>query len=124
MSKQIIFGGGKRKRTRHIFVGKRVASLPPPSQQSDFYKKTKAKIENATADFLKDEKIRQNASLTYTPSEENFILEATKGGGKSLLKKRGGKSPKKRTKRKKRGYGGKSPKKRGYGGKSPKRRRR
>ena len=62
MSKQIIFGGGKRKRTRHIFVGKRVASLPPPSQQSDFYKKTKAKIENATADFLKDEK---NRILTY-----------------------------------------------------------
>jgi len=80
-----VFGGGKRKRTRHNFVGKRVASLPPPSQQSEFYKKTKANIKRATKDFLKHEKIRQNVSLTYTPSEENFILEATeakKGGGK------------------------------------------
>ena len=87
MSDGFVVGGGKRKRnrTRHTFVGKKVLPLPPQSHQSKFYKNTKANIEKATANFLSEEKIRQNASLTYTPSEENFLLEATKatkGGSK------------------------------------------
>ncbi len=82
-----VSGGGKRKRTRHTFVlgKKKVLPLPPSYQQSKFYKNTKANIEKATANFLEKEKIRQNASLTYTPSEENLLLEATKakkGGSK------------------------------------------
>ena len=105
-----VVGGGKRKRdqkrTRHTFVGEKVLPLPPPSKQSEFYKKTKANIENATADFLREEKTQQNATLSLSPSEENFILEATKskkGGRKSRKKKKRTKSlfKKKRTKRRK-----------------------
>ena len=106
MGDGFVFGGGKgvkRKRTRHTFVGKKVASLPLPSQQSKFYKKTKADIEKATANFLEDEKNRKNNRLPFTPDEEALIMEATNGGGKSLLKKKRTKSllKKKRTKRRK-----------------------
>lgn len=103
MEDGFVVGGGKRKRSRHSFVGKRVPPLPTTSQQSEFYKKTKSKIKNATANFLAEEKIRQNASLSYTPSEENLILEATKikkGGKKSGSKKRKTKKRKRKRKRK------------------------
>jgi hypothetical protein len=145
MGDGFVFGGGKRKRTRHTFVGKKVLPLPPPSQQSEFYKKTKANIENATADFLREEKIQKNASLTYTPSEENFILEATKGGGNPKtatdvkgnklirnivrefppIPKKGGRKSRKKKKRTKRRKSRKKRRrtKRKRGRKSPKRKR-